>query len=176
MKELVVISGKGGTGKTSIVASFAALATDQVIADCDVDAADLHLILDPNVEVREPFIGGKRARNRIVYQSMESNDADEGGRPSERTFSRYRRLAEGLRQELHAGCVGSALHRGSRYGDSQGIAVEASDPLLSGAGRDVDPEAHSGGVAVDSKLVGSRVQTPPLDSFCRLRAAGVRAR
>ena len=40
MKELVVISGKGGTGKTSLVASFAVLADRPVIADCDVDAAE----------------------------------------------------------------------------------------------------------------------------------------
>ena len=49
MKELVVISGKGGTGKTSLTASFAVLADRPVIADCDVDAADLHLILAPRV-------------------------------------------------------------------------------------------------------------------------------
>ena len=49
MKELVVLSGKGGTGKTSIVGSFAALADNKVMADCDVDAADLHLILNPKV-------------------------------------------------------------------------------------------------------------------------------
>jgi len=61
MKELVVISGKGGTGKTSIVASFAALAESKVLADCDVDAADLHLVLDPEVEYTEDFSGGKRA-------------------------------------------------------------------------------------------------------------------
>ncbi len=62
MKELVVISGKGGTGKTSIVASFAALAEKKVLADCDVDAADLHLVLEPHVEHREEFSGGKKAR------------------------------------------------------------------------------------------------------------------
>jgi MinD superfamily P-loop ATPase len=62
MKELVVISGKGGTGKTSIVASFAALAGNAVLADCDVDAADLHLVLEPQVLKRESFSGGKRAR------------------------------------------------------------------------------------------------------------------
>lgn len=61
-KELVVISGKGGTGKTSIVASFAALADKAVLADCDVDAADLHLVLDPKTVRRESFSGGKRAR------------------------------------------------------------------------------------------------------------------
>ena len=59
MKELVVISGKGGTGKTSIVASFAALAKQSVLADCDVDAADLHLILSPDVRHSEEFYGGK---------------------------------------------------------------------------------------------------------------------
>jgi MinD superfamily P-loop ATPase len=61
MKELVVISGKGGTGKTSIVASFAALAENKVLADCDVDVADLHLILAPTIEHQEEFSGGRRA-------------------------------------------------------------------------------------------------------------------
>ncbi len=61
MKELVVVSGKGGTGKTSVVASFAALARGKVLADCDVDAADLHLILDPTIRKRAPFTGGKVA-------------------------------------------------------------------------------------------------------------------
>ena len=63
-KELVVISGKGGTGKTSIVASFAALADKIVLADCDVDAADLHLVLDPRILRKEDFSGGKRATIR----------------------------------------------------------------------------------------------------------------
>jgi len=62
VKELVVISGKGGTGKTSIVASFAALAQSSVLADCDFDAADLYLVVDPHILRREPFTGGKRAR------------------------------------------------------------------------------------------------------------------
>ncbi len=57
-KELVIISGKGGTGKTSIAASFAALAKKTVISDCDVDAADLHLILDPQIKARGDFSGG----------------------------------------------------------------------------------------------------------------------
>lgn len=61
MKELVVISGKGGTGKTSLVASFAALANNAVHADCDVDAADLHLILSPEIKHQDTFIGGKIA-------------------------------------------------------------------------------------------------------------------
>ena len=65
MKELVVISGKGGTGKTSIVAAFAALANSKVLADCDVDAADLHLVLDPKIRQRETFTGGSVARIKI---------------------------------------------------------------------------------------------------------------
>ncbi len=62
MKEIVVISGKGGTGKTSIVASFASLAKSAVLADCDVDAADLHLVLQPQVQTKKDFYGGKKAR------------------------------------------------------------------------------------------------------------------
>jgi len=61
MKELVVISGKGGTGKTSIVAAFADLAKNAVFADCDVDAADLHLVLEPRVTQTSDFSGGKQA-------------------------------------------------------------------------------------------------------------------
>jgi MinD superfamily P-loop ATPase len=62
MKELVVISGKGGTGKTSVVASLATLASRCVLVDCDVDAADLHLIFEPKVIRREDFTGGNKAR------------------------------------------------------------------------------------------------------------------
>jgi len=61
IKEIVVISGKGGTGKTSVVASFAALADRKVLADCDVDAADLHLVLNPRIRHREDFSGGNKA-------------------------------------------------------------------------------------------------------------------
>lgn len=61
MKQLTVISGKGGTGKTSVVASLAFLAEKAVLADCDVDAADLHLVLDPKPLTNQPFSGGKRA-------------------------------------------------------------------------------------------------------------------
>lgn len=61
MKEIVVISGKGGTGKTSVMASFAALAEKPVLADCDVDAADLHLVLSPDIKEMHEFSGGKSA-------------------------------------------------------------------------------------------------------------------
>ncbi|MFW6286881.1 MAG: ATP-binding protein [Candidatus Sumerlaeota bacterium] len=60
-EELVIISGKGGTGKTSLTASFAALAENAILADCDVDAADMHLILEPTVQRREAFISGHEA-------------------------------------------------------------------------------------------------------------------
>lgn len=66
MKELVIISGKGGTGKTSITASFAALAEFAVLADCDVDAADLHLVLSPTIQQRETFTSGRTAEIREV--------------------------------------------------------------------------------------------------------------
>lgn len=61
MKQIVVISGKGGTGKTVITASFAALAKNKVMADCDVDAADLHLLLKPRVKERNEFKSGLSA-------------------------------------------------------------------------------------------------------------------
>ena len=61
MKELVIISGKGGTGKTSLMAAFASLAKDKVLCDADVDAADLHLITAPVVKERHDFQGGHTA-------------------------------------------------------------------------------------------------------------------
>ena len=61
MKELTIVSGKGGTGKTSLVASFAALAHNKVLADGDVDAADLHLILSPEIKHAEDFKGSRTA-------------------------------------------------------------------------------------------------------------------
>ena len=61
MKELVVLSGKGGTGKTSIVGSFAAIAENKVLADCDVDAADLHLLLNPTTTEEQEFWSGQVA-------------------------------------------------------------------------------------------------------------------
>ncbi|MFO7738577.1 MAG: 4Fe-4S binding protein, partial [Desulfatiglandaceae bacterium] len=61
MKELVVISGKGGTGKTSLMAAFASLAKNKVLCDADVDAADLHLITDPEIKERHEFQGGSTA-------------------------------------------------------------------------------------------------------------------
>ena len=62
MLQVAIVSGKGGTGKTSIIASLAALARGKaVFADCDVDAPDLHLILQPEILERREFYGIKRA-------------------------------------------------------------------------------------------------------------------
>ena len=61
MKQIVVISGKGGTGKTVLTASFAALAKNKVMVDCDVDAADLHLLIQPEIKERYDFRSGKTA-------------------------------------------------------------------------------------------------------------------
>ena len=61
MKELVIISGKGGTGKTSLAASLASLAQDVIAVDCDVDAADMHLLVDNKIIEENDFEGGKVA-------------------------------------------------------------------------------------------------------------------
>lgn len=61
MKQIVIISGKGGTGKTILTASFASLAENKVMADCDVDAADLHLLLRPDIKERHLFKSGMTA-------------------------------------------------------------------------------------------------------------------
>ncbi len=60
-EELVILSGKGGTGKTSVVGSLAALAENKIMVDCDVDAADLHLIVGGDIEQEHEFIAGSKA-------------------------------------------------------------------------------------------------------------------
>jgi MinD superfamily P-loop ATPase len=61
MKQFTVLSGKGGTGKTTITASFTVLAEKAVVADCDVDAPDLHMLLHPTVIETQNFMGLKLA-------------------------------------------------------------------------------------------------------------------
>jgi MinD superfamily P-loop ATPase len=61
VKELIVISGKGGTGKTSLLGAFASLAQNKVLCDADVDAADLYLILEPEIKERQDFQEGHKA-------------------------------------------------------------------------------------------------------------------
>ncbi len=83
MKELLVISGKGGTGKTSIVGAFAVLADSKVLADCDVDAADLHLLLDPMVRTTNEFWAGKQAvldPAKCICSSMRAGSCERGMR------------------------------------------------------------------------------------------------
>jgi MinD superfamily P-loop ATPase len=62
MKEILVLSGKGGTGKTSIVGSLAHLSDSKVMLDCDVDASDLHLLLSPKIVEKHEFRSGVKAR------------------------------------------------------------------------------------------------------------------
>lgn len=62
MKQLVIISGKGGTGKTIMSAAIATLAQNKVMADCDVDAANLYLLLQPEIQETQTFMGGEKAR------------------------------------------------------------------------------------------------------------------
>jgi len=62
MKQIVVLSGKGGTGKTTLTASFAVLSKNAVVVDCDVDAPDLHLLLNPIVLKTKDFYGAKLAK------------------------------------------------------------------------------------------------------------------
>ncbi len=64
IRELVIVSGKGGTGKTSITAAFASLAQKNVLCDADVDAADLHLLMAPTVLKKTDFMGGCLAEIR----------------------------------------------------------------------------------------------------------------
>lgn len=61
MKQIVIISGKGGTGKTILTASFASLAENIVLADCDVDAANLYLMVHPEIKEKHSFTGGEKA-------------------------------------------------------------------------------------------------------------------
>jgi len=62
IKQLAIVSGKGGTGKTTIAAAFASLAKNKVMVDCDVDAADLYLLLRPKVLTQEKYFGGRSPR------------------------------------------------------------------------------------------------------------------
>ena len=61
LTEIVVLSGKGGTGKTTITAAFASLSKKTIFTDCDVDASDLHLVLSPEIFHSEDFPSGSKA-------------------------------------------------------------------------------------------------------------------
>ena len=79
MPELVVISGKGGTGKTTVLGSFAVMAKNKVLADADVDAPNLHLLLAPeNVSERKARIAGSsttvRPRSTLKVRGIPCQD------------------------------------------------------------------------------------------------------
>ena len=59
--EIAIISGKGGTGKSSISAAFASLYKNTMLVDCDVDAANLHILFKPKIETEEVYIGAETA-------------------------------------------------------------------------------------------------------------------
>ncbi|OEU41539.1 (4Fe-4S)-binding protein [Methanosarcina sp. Ant1] len=99
MKQLTVISGKGGTGKTTLAAAFASLAENAVIADCDVDAADMHLILKPRVLVKEDYCGLEIAR-------FDPKLCIECGKCRE--FCRYGAVTENLEVDPYS-CEGCAV-------------------------------------------------------------------
>jgi len=61
MKQIVVVSGKGGTGKTTLAGSLASLSKNTVVLDADVDAANLHLLFELNIEKNDPYFGGHKA-------------------------------------------------------------------------------------------------------------------
>ncbi|MDK2985685.1 MAG: hypothetical protein PWQ96_1327 [Clostridia bacterium] len=62
MKQLAIVSGKGGTGKTTVSAALSLLSFNKVIVDCDVDASNLHLILNPEIQMWTDFYSGKKAK------------------------------------------------------------------------------------------------------------------
>ena len=95
MKELVVISGKGGTGKTSVVGAFASLSKNATLADCDVDAANLHLLLAPEIRESHEFSAGSKAvvdcsrcavcglcEELCRFSAVRDNGLDDGGLPA----------------------------------------------------------------------------------------------
>ena len=99
MKEVVIISGKGGTGKTSVASALAFVVLKVVMADCDVDAADLHLILKPVVLDSEDFYSGIKA-------VIDSEKCSSCGKCKD--VCRFNAISrEGLRYSVnHLGCEG----------------------------------------------------------------------
>lgn len=61
VNEIAVISGKGGTGKTTVCVALGSIARNVVMADCDVDAPDVHILLNPSINSKKDFIASKIA-------------------------------------------------------------------------------------------------------------------
>lgn len=115
MKQITVISGKGGTGKTTVTACLAKLASTIVVADCDVDAADLHLLLHPTRGVAQDFYSGKS-------YSIDPSLCTRCGRCRE--LCRYGAISEGFTID-HIACDGC----GACYFVCPAKAVEQKDVL-----------------------------------------------
>jgi len=116
MKSITIISGKGGTGKTILTASFAALAESKVMADCDVDAADLHLILKPDIKREEVFEGGRAAR-------IDQDKCLECGQCIE--VCRY----EAINDSRVAECEDQAFRRSLSKKEKEGLGGFVVDPI-----------------------------------------------
>lgn len=102
MKEIVVISGKGGTGKTSLTAAIAAyIRNNAIIADCDVDAADMHLLMSPVTKIEEDFFSGQLAR-------INSDICSECGICKERCRFNAIDVADGIYSVNKINCEGCA--------------------------------------------------------------------
>lgn len=99
VKQITLISGKGGTGKTTLTAAFASLANRVLIADCDVDAADLHLILRPESTSKQHFYGMKVA-------SIDQNKCSACKACSEKC--RFSAISDNLVVDTHA-CEGCGV-------------------------------------------------------------------
>ncbi len=98
-KEILVISGKGGTGKTTLTSSFALLPPEKVVVDADVDAPDLHILLKPRVVEAQVFMGGKAAK-------IDGDKCTQCGICRE--LCRYEAIGENYRVDT-AACDGCAL-------------------------------------------------------------------
>jgi len=153
--ECTVISGKGGTGKTTVTAALAALADDKVMADCDVDAADLHLLLDPDIRECSDFYGGQEASINAEactgcgscaelcrFDAVAQADTDEHGEPETYRVKEFACEGCGLcalacpvdAVDMHGVCTGQSYVSGTDYGllshARLGIAEENSGRLV----------------------------------------------
>jgi MinD superfamily P-loop ATPase len=129
--ELVVISGKGGTGKTSLVACLASLFDKRVVADCDVDAANLNLILQGQVVEKKDFIGGKKAiiRSELCTQCGKCREVCRFGAITE-DFVVDRVLCEGC-GACHLFCPVSAVDFSPRLcGECYTCVTTGNQPLV----------------------------------------------
>ena len=163
MKELVILSGKGGTGKTSFTAALAALWPGNVIADCDVDAADLHLVLGPVNETESPFMSGVtpkidleactscgRCREVCQYKAISAEPAIDKTRCEGCGVCAHFCPAEAI--ELLPRHCGELFHAMTRFGPlihaRLGVAEENSGKLVTQIKTDARARAEKDGRAL----------------------------